>query len=182
MSIDYTNRKWKNLLIVFFLCLWQLPQFIASLAVMPFVRKSGAPWKNEHTGMTVYRVNHSFSTGWSLGPVIFVNENASEGWLRHESGHSMQSLYLGPLYVFVVAIPSVILYWRRRLQNKSEVWYYLHFPEGWADRLGGVERFNVIAGALSLSFSNKTDSRPLVTGTDTDTQADETGNAAQEQK
>ena len=63
--------------------------------------------------------------------------------LRHEYGHSIQSLILGPLYLFVVGLPS-ILWCRVPALGKS--WrsgrrsYYSFFTERSADRLGGNER------------------------------------------
>lgn len=57
----------------------------------------------------------------------------------HEYGHTIQSLILGPLYLFVVGIPSFI--WcnnkkciaMRQDNNKS---YYDLYCESWANRLG----------------------------------------------
>ena len=68
---------------------------------------------------------------------------ALERILRHEYGHSIQSLVLGPLYLFVVGLPS-ILWCRVPALGKS--WrsgrrsYYSFITERSADRLGGNER------------------------------------------
>ena len=135
VSIDYTNLKNP---IVWLLLLWQLPQTIASLFLLIVLHRDIKPLTNPHTGMTVWRVNHKWTTCWSLGAFIFVYEKAKDDTLRHETGHSVQSVLLGLFYLFAVAIPSVILYWRRRKGNKSILWYYLHYPENWANSLGGV--------------------------------------------
>lgn len=134
--------------VVWLLFLWQLPQFIASLFLL-LVLHDIEPWKNKYTGMTVWRIKHKWLTCWSLGPFIFTYKDAQEDTCRHESGHSVQSLFLGPLYLFVVAIPSVILYWRRRKGNYSIIWYYCHFPENWANTLGGVSIATEEQGSIS---------------------------------
>lgn len=119
--------------------IWQMPQTLAALLIIPFIKQGVTLWKNPKTGMTVFRVNTKYSACWSLGSFVFVKESSTEELLKHETGHSMQSLFLGPLYLLVVGIPSVILFWIRRWRNKSDLWYNLHFPENWANRLGGVQ-------------------------------------------
>lgn len=57
----------------------------------------------------------------------------------HEFGHTVQSIILGPLFLFVIALPSVL--WaglpvfekRRKAHNKLYVDFY---PEKWANHLG----------------------------------------------
>lgn len=46
--------------------------------------------------------------GVSLGAVAFCGYySKASSTRRHEFGHSIQNLYLGPLFLFVVALPSV---------------------------------------------------------------------------
>lgn len=80
----------------------------------------------------------------SLGQYIFLWSNygrSKEKTIKHEYGHTRQSHLLGPLYLIVIGLPSII--WNmffgkyRRRTGKS---YYDFFPERWADKLGGVER------------------------------------------
>ena len=62
---------------------------------------------------------------------------------HHEYGHTLQSRKLGPVYLFVIGLPSIIwagcFKWYRKKYNKS---YYSFPTESWADKLGGVEREN----------------------------------------
>ena len=44
----------------------------------------------------------------SLGNYIFVNNMSSQGSIQHEYGHSKQSDILGPLYLIVIGIPSLL--------------------------------------------------------------------------
>lgn len=60
---------------------------------------------------------------------------------KHEKGHRIQSKILGPLYLIVIGIPSII--WATLhsfCKPISKIDYYWFYPEKWADRLGGVKR------------------------------------------
>jgi hypothetical protein len=133
-KIDYSKLSVLTVL----LFMWQLPQIIASLLLMAVIHKGVTKYTNEHSGMTVWRVNHPFKACWSLGAYVFIPGEQPERILRHETGHSIQSMIFGPVYRFAVGIPSVILFITRRVKKKDEKWYYSHYPENWANRLGGV--------------------------------------------
>lgn len=79
--------------------------------------------------------------GISLGMYIFVEEsNHRYNQVKHhEYGHTIQSLILGPLYLFVVGVPSYIwcnLKYFRNYRSKNNVDYSELFCEKWADKLG----------------------------------------------
>lgn len=99
-------------------------------------------YTNKDAHIKVIKINKGNFLGgacFSSGPFIFVVPNCEEEILKHETGHSVQSIILGPLFHIVISTPSVILFWRRRLGNKSKAWYYKHFPENWANSLGHVD-------------------------------------------
>jgi len=79
----------------------------------------------------------------SLGSYIFLCPSHwnDEETLKHEKGHTIQSMYLGWLYLFVIGIPSVIwascFGWYRKKHNLS---YYDFYTEKWANDLAGIER------------------------------------------
>lgn len=50
---------------------------------------------------------------------------------KHEFGHAIQHLYLGPLFIFVVAIPSASRYWYQIIMQKKGK----QFPENWYDSI-----------------------------------------------
>lgn len=62
-------------------------------------------------------------------------------WLLPQNllGHAKQSRLLGPLYLIVIGLPSIL--WAgihgKVAPRKSYYWFY---TERWADRLGGVGR------------------------------------------
>ena len=61
---------------------------------------------------------------------------------KHEKeGHRKQSKMLGPLYLIVIGIPSLI--WatlHSYVKRLGAVDYYSFYTEKWADRLAGVKR------------------------------------------
>jgi len=59
--------------------------------------------------------------------------------LVHEYGHTIQSIIVGPLFMFVIAIPSMI--WAflpcfKKYRKEKDVSYFRLYCEGWANHLG----------------------------------------------
>ena len=50
---------------------------------------------------------------------------------KHEFGHAIQHLYMGPLFIFVVEIPSAARYWYKRIMQKRGK----KFPNNWYDSI-----------------------------------------------
>jgi hypothetical protein len=91
----------------------------------------------------VFRWNRPGSM--SLGMFLFLGNYAKEREkfiLRHEYGHSLQSLILGPLYLPVIGLPSFL---RANVPLFSKNWrsgkkgYYEFYPERWANRISRAE-------------------------------------------
>lgn len=84
----------------------------------------------------------SMEGGISLGLFIFTPDSG-EDWCRkmavHEYGHTWQSLVLGPLYLVIVGLPSIM--WARlpgciRMRREKGIPYSAFYTEKWADSLG----------------------------------------------
>ena len=134
----YEDKAFLNVL----LAIWQLPQILVALFILPFF-KNKSVYTNPHNNITVLNVDTEGvfkSACFSLGPFIFTKSGVSDSIKNHETGHSVQSTYLGVLYLFAVAIPSVCRFWYKKLAKKSNDWYHSGYPEHWADILGGVDR------------------------------------------
>lgn len=61
--------------------------------------------------------------------------------LKHEWGHTLQNFLLGPLYLIVIGIPSIV--WAtffEKYRRRTGTNYYSFYTEAWAERWGGVER------------------------------------------
>ena len=116
--------------------LWQLPQHLIALLLRLIYKGNDS----EYNGCIVRRSVY-LRGGISLGKYIIVNQWMREIDVKHEYGHSVQSRYLGWLYLLVVGLPSLlwaIMYGRAiRLSYNG---YYKFYTEKWADKLGGVNR------------------------------------------
>lgn len=124
-------------MIQFILKLWQLPQYLVALVCLltyKMQKRAAKPFKEK--GSKIYVIeNHP--SGVSFGPIIFVRENYKLT-VCHELGHSKQSRMLGPLYLLVIGLPSLIHFWWWNPTCKHD--YYHFWCEKWADKLGGVYR------------------------------------------
>lgn len=59
----------------------------------------------------------------------------------HEKGHRKQSKWLGPFYLIVIGIPSIIWATLHSFRKSiSKIDYYWFYTEKWADKIGGVKR------------------------------------------
>lgn len=125
------------------LFVWQLPQHILAGILFLIFRKiyiyPGYSIVENHQ-VKVY-LFLGFPGGISLGNYIFLNARiASKRTIAHEYGHSRQSLYLGPLYLLIVGLPSITMNLMSRKNPEFAKNYYNRFPENWADKLGNVNR------------------------------------------
>lgn len=136
------KSKLLTVIVNFFLLIWQLPQVITALIGLA-VFHNYEWYRNEEAGVTVLRVNKGdFIKGacFSSGPIIFVTPRCDANTLLHETGHSKQSLIYGPLFHIIVSIPSICLFWYRRLTHKDMNFYYSHWPEWQAEKFGHTKR------------------------------------------
>ena len=136
------KSKFLTIIVNIFLGIWQITQWLP--AVIGLAIFHNCSWyKNEEAGVKVIRVNKGYLVGnacFSCGPVIFVTPDCDDNTLRHETGHSVQSLVLGPFFHLIVSLPSVIRFWVRRLGHKSHEWYLSCWPESSAEKLGHTHR------------------------------------------
>ena len=75
--------------------------------------------------------------GLSMGNFMFVSEASRIHTKYHEAGHSLQNIVWGPLWIFVIGIPSALRYWYRKLTpNKKHPHYDSIWFEGQASEWG----------------------------------------------
>lgn len=83
-------------------------------------------------------------TSISLGMYLLVNQyhyTEDSQLLVHEFGHSILSLLLGPMYLLIIGIPSLlwgVLPRAIRFREEKEVSYYAFFTEKIASWLGRI--------------------------------------------
>ena len=128
--MDDNKVKWYQWFAIIPLFIWQLPQNIVALAMMPFLGKlrlisfKKFCWLYESSSMM---------SGISLGNFAFVTDLHSheEAYCDHEQvGHTHDSKLFGPLYLFVIGLPSI--YWAI-IRKKCEC-YYNFFTEKRANK------------------------------------------------
>ena len=130
--------------------IWTLLQSLLGFIVVLVTNAKKEERNVDNENYIIYissRFNKSWS-GVSLGDfVIFASsEYTNITSIKHEYGHKKQSLYLGPLYLFVIGIPSVLgnlwdrIAHRNWLEFERIKWYYSQPWEHWADVLGQVDR------------------------------------------
>lgn len=122
------------MLLVFLQALWGFPQTIAGLVVLGINRHG-----ERRRFRSAWMITWGMRSGLSLGPFVFVPSYSSRELMVHEYGHTVQSLILGPLYVPVVVIPSLL--WAgipalHRWRRAHHVSYYALPTERWANWLG----------------------------------------------
>ena len=119
------------------LWIWQFPQNLVGLLLLLILQ-----------GETKHKLNtirfyyfKTFPGGITLGEYIIVGAKQNLT-VRHEFGHVLQSRYLGPLYLIIIGIPSII---HAGINNiigcckKHDEGYYHFWTEKWANKLGNVK-------------------------------------------
>ena len=119
---------------------WGLPQTLLGAGLYALNRKGS---HFDYGGAKVTEWDKD--SGISLGRYIFVPSEGKEKQflLEHEYGHSIQSLMLGPAYLLLVGLPSVL--WNRlpyfeRRRKKTGKSYYSAVFERTASELGKREK------------------------------------------
>ena len=94
-----------------------------------------------------------------MGRFLFMHPNwtpADQRLLAHEYGHTIQSLLLGPLYLPLIGLPSLLwasVPWFERYRRIHRVDYYDLYTERWANHCGA--RYAKAPKGLPAGFSTK---------------------------
>ena len=129
------------------LWLWQLPQNLCGI-IYKFISEDNRicvveTYDSRSVGAEVYL--QKTNGGISLGKYIFISQDYidKEIIIKHECGHVKQSKILGPLYLLVIGIPSILHAWLNNYIGccwKNGEYNYFHFyTEKWANKLMGIE-------------------------------------------
>lgn len=111
----------------------QLPQLIVAWVMIPFLGKRELVAFNDNTKAFKCSKMHG---SISLGKYIFLSPYGANnpGTVSHEFAHTYQSLILGPLYLLVIGIPSLLWAWVCNDPCK----YYSFYPEAWANKINNI--------------------------------------------
>lgn len=114
------------------LFIWQLPQNIVALVMLPFLGKLQLVKIDKYCFAFI---GSNMSGGISLGSFIFLSKyiGHTDKYVAHEMGHVVDSHIWGPLYLLVVGIPSILNAWIGFTDC-----YYDFYPEKWANEHAGL--------------------------------------------
>ena len=106
---------------------------IGWLITRPFQTKT-----SKYRGAVVTIVGENWG-GISFGKFIFLSSYLdSEYYIKHEYGHCIQSLVLGPLFLIVIGIPSICwAMFGEKYRQRTGKSYYSFYTEAWANFFGG---------------------------------------------
>ena len=136
-----------KLLKFLFLFLWQLPQnIIGTLCTLNYDKLH--PYYTRDGDLVDVYFKKWLGSSVSLGDIIILDSVYDQdvpiktlySTIYHEHGHQRQSRILGPLYLILIGLPSLIGGIVFKI-FKIDGGHYFKLPwEAWADKLGGVER------------------------------------------
>lgn len=120
------------------LAIWQLPQFIVGLIVFAWYRSSIVE-STQREYATIFSATR-MKDCISLSPFIICSVKSFNNDVdkNHEYGHVKQSLILGPLYLIVIGIPSIIWAACYKYDENNPNGYFDFYTEKWANKLGSV--------------------------------------------
>lgn len=129
-----------KILLYIVLWIWQIPQHLLGFVFWLLYRKDiSRVWVIDGSFSKIYIIKDNkfmrdnWKEGVSLGVYIFLDSGYDQiRYRKHEGGHTIQSLWWGPLYLLSVGLFSVL----RNLRGLKEDEYYGGYPENQADALG----------------------------------------------
>lgn len=135
----------KNMGRILFDWVWQLPQNLLGV-LWKRVKKDSIIMEISNddirsVGAEVFLVKAGGAV--TLGRYIFISQTYQDQYMtiKHECGHVKQSLMLGPLYLIVIGIPSILHAWLNgyiHCCDNHKEGYYHFYTESWANKLMGL--------------------------------------------
>ena len=116
------------------LWVWQAPQNILGWLAYNYIDGYETCTKDLCGEGIKCKLSVNFPGGITLGNYIILGNIKH---LQHELGHTKQSQILGPLYLLVIGLPSLIhaALHSSICKNKD---YYLFYTDKWANKLAGI--------------------------------------------
>ena len=128
------------------LWLWQLPQNLLGL-ILVLIMRPEYKYVLENGNFVFFAKR--MSGGISLGKYSIIsdyyhrgNQILNQNVVKHEAfGHGKQSRILGPFYLPVIGLPSIIWAWLYgTIIPYTKNGYYKWYTEAWADKLAEIVR------------------------------------------
>lgn len=125
---------------------WGLLGVILGYLVLLFCLPFGKLMSVRFSGKKYFFFNKETHWGFSIGTIIFSGKNPQRTLLEHEVGHCYHNAIFGPLIFPLIAIPSLLRFWYRRIIVKLRVKkinelnsYYSVWFEGTASTIGAYD-------------------------------------------
>lgn len=144
--MKHARKSWSKRALLF---AWELPQNVLGALNLGFIlalrKVHRVRFERERLMVEIAPGANAVSLGffvfWSQHDNPFVPVGPENH--DHEYGHSIQSRWLGPLYLPLVGVPSsmrvVYALVHKAITGRRWPRYYAGYPERWADRLGGAD-------------------------------------------
>ena len=132
-------KKVLNALLFIVSFMWQLPQSLVGLIMLIYFKICGDVHLISYKKLCFAYRSKYMSGGISLGNFAFLSERLAqkEEYIAHEQlGHTWDSKLMGPLYLLIVGLPSLL----NAMFDFTEC-YYDWFPEKWANKHAGLETY-----------------------------------------
>lgn len=139
-------KKFFNVLCFIVLFIWQLPQNIVAILMLPFIGKLR---KVDYKYFCFAFEASRMSGGISLGNFIFLSKTCAKSvtTIEHEFGHVKDSWKCGPIYLLFIGLPSIC--WATFKPKKA--CYYNFYTEKRANKNAGLS----VDTKCRLYFENK---------------------------
>lgn len=123
--------------------MWQLPQNMIALLLCNLLGHwsyYGGKYRDNYVIITKAALS-----SFALGDYIFLTPFSREESINHELGHCRQSEILGPLYIPIIVVPSLLnnMYDRLMKAVGIEYDYFSFYTEKLANKLGGYSPINL---------------------------------------
>lgn len=123
--------------------IWQLPQNLCGLFYKNISKNNriSVIENNDSRSVGAKVFLQKSNGGVTLGKYIFINQDYTDkgAVIKHECGHVKQSKILGPLYLIIIGIPSLLHAWFIHDYICENPDYEHWFTEKWANKLMGIE-------------------------------------------
>ena len=135
--------------------IWQLPQSLVGLLMLIYFLLSGGVKLISYRKLCFAFEAKAMMGGISLGNFAFLSPTLSqrETSIAHEQlGHTVQSKILGPLYLFVIGIPSIL-----NAEYHFTKCYYDFYTEKNANKFAGLVVVTNKWGRCEIAFPDETE-------------------------
>ena len=140
-TIRQINKIFPKWIAWFFILLdlcWEAPQVIVGAVVkLIYIRYGSREVETYKQGVCQIQ-NWGMSSGVSLGWWQFTSKYATVTTASHEVAHSIESVALGPLFLVLIGLPSILWAGIIHPYFMSDKSYYWFYTERITDRIAGI--------------------------------------------